>query len=195
MLYLQRRGAHNVNFVTPSHYFLQLRKAILIARENGLNIPIVYNTSGYDLPEAIEAMSGIVDIYMPDMRYWESRYAKMFSNAANYPDVAKEAIKLMYSQVGNLKLDDNGIAIRGLLIRLLVLPENISGTVKTLEWIAQNISTKTYLSVMSQYFPAHRAKEFTSLDRRIYASEYIEVLEAIDKFGFARGYIQPLPQE
>lgn len=193
MLSLQSASAHNINFVTPSHYLIQIRRAIIIAKEQGLKIPIVYNTSGYDLAESLKMLDGIVEIYMPDLRYFDSHCAKRFSNAPDYPEVSRNAVLEMYRQVGDLIIDDQGIASRGLLIRLLVLPNNVSGTIETLHWIAENIGTKTYISVMSQYFPAYRAKDIPEISRKIYSNEYIKVLEEIDKLGFERGYIQPAP--
>lgn len=193
MLSLQKRGAHNINWVTPSHYVVQLHRAAKIARENGLKIPIVYNTSGYDTVEAIELVNDTVDIYMPDFRYWNSEFSSKYSGADDYPEIAKLAIKKMHSYAGDLVMDENGIAKKGILIRLLVLPGNVSGTMLTLNWIAENLGTNTYISVMSQYFPAHRAYEFPPLNRKISSEEYIRVLEHIDKLGFSRGYIQPSP--
>jgi len=192
MLNLQSKGAHNINFVTPSHYVVQIRRAIIIARERGLRIPIVYNTSGYDSLDALELLKGLVEIYMPDLRYFDSEPAKIYSGAADYPEVARKAVKEMHNQVGDLIVGDDGVATRGILIRLLVLPNGISGTEKTLRWIAENLGTNVYLSVMSQYFPAHRAGEFPELKRRIKREEYMRVLEVVDELGFQRGYIQPI---
>ncbi len=193
MLSLQRQGAHNINFVTPSHYVVQIRRAIIMARERGLSVPIVYNTSGYDSPEALDMLEGLVEIYMPDLRYADGDAARLYSGAADYPQVARRAVKIMHQQVGDLVLDEHGVAKRGLLIRLLVLPENISGTIDTLRWIAENLGTNTYISVMSQYFPAHRARQYPPLSRRITPAEYEAVLRVVDELGFKRGYIQPMP--
>ena len=193
MFSLERRGAHNINFVSPSHYAIQIRRAIIIARDMGLNIPIVYNTSGYDSPDTLALLDGLIDIYMPDIRYWENAKSKKYSDAENYPDVAKKAVKIMHDQTGFLHLDDDGIATRGVLIRLLVLPGNISSTTQTLNWIAEYLGTNTYLSVMSQYFPAYKAFEFPPLDRKITGKEYLSVLDKLDETGFERGYIQPVP--
>ena len=192
MLSLERRGAHNINFVTPSHYVVQIRRAIILARQRGLTIPIVYNTSGYDSPEALELLEGLVEIFMPDLRYFYPGPAAKFSGAPDYPEVSRNAVKIMHQMVGDLVLDSEGIARRGLLIRLLVLPENLSGTDKTLRWIAENLGTDTYISVMSQYFPAHRAYDFPPLDRRITPEEYEKILTVVDELGFSRGYIQPM---
>jgi len=192
MLDLQKHGANNINFVTPSHYIVNIRRAIISARERGLRIPVVYNTSGYDSIEGLKLIQGIVDIYMPDLRYYNSEYAKKFSMAWDYPEVARRAVKFMHLDTGDLIMNEKGIAIKGLLIRLLVLPENISGTEKTLRWIAQNLGTNTYLSIMSQYFPAHNYRNFPPLDRRITKKEYQSVLDVVYELGFSRGYIQPM---
>lgn len=193
MLSLQRLGAHNINFVTPSHYLVQIRRAIIKAKRSGLRIPIVYNTSGYDIPESLKMLDGIVEIYMPDLRYFHSKYAEKYSNAPDYPEISRNAVLEMYRQVGDLVMNDEEVAVRGLLIRLLVLPNDVSGTIETLRWIAENIGTRTYISVMSQYFPAYKAENFAEISRKIHYDEYIKVLEEIDKLGFYRGYIQPAP--
>jgi len=193
MLFLQNRGAHNINLVTPSHYVVQIHRAIVIAKKRGLKIPVVYNTSGYDSSESLDIIGEVVDIFMPDLRYWDSIYAKKYSGAEDYPEIARKAVKKMHHLVGDLEIDADEIARRGILIRLLVLPENISGTVKTLHWIAENLGTKTYLSVMSQYFPANLAHKNPPLDRKITPQEYLDVLDTVDKLGFERGYIQQIP--
>jgi len=191
MLSLEERGAHNINFVTPSHYAVHVKCAIISAKERGLRIPIVYNTSGYDAPEAIEMLDGLVEIYMPDLRYFDGTHAKAYSDAQDYPEISRQVVRMMHEQVGDLMMDEKGVAQKGLLIRLLVLPGRISGTVETLRWIAENLGVNTYLSVMSQYFPAHKAHDNPPLDRRISRDEYAEVLDAVEKLGFERGYIQP----
>ncbi len=192
MLDLQHKGAHNINLVTPSHYVVQIRRAIIEARKLGLNIPIVYNTSGYDSIEALEILNGLVDIYLPDFRYFDSEPAKKYSGAKDYPEISRSAVKKMHEIAGDLELDENGIARNGVLIRLLVLPENISGTDKTLRWIAQNLGTNTYISLMSQYFPANKATGIPPLNRKISKDEYTKILDELEKLGFERGYIQPI---
>jgi len=192
MLDLQHKGAHNINLVTPSHYVVQIRRAIIEARKLGLNIPIVYNTSGYDSIEALTLLNGLVDIYLPDLRYFDSEPAKKYSGAKDYPEISRRAVKKMHEIAGDLELDENGIARNGVLIRLLVLPENISGTDKTLRWIAQNLGTNTYISLMSQYFPANKATGIPPLNRKISKDEYTKILDELEKLGFERGYIQPI---
>jgi len=198
MIDLQKRGAHNINFVTPSHYVPSLMEALLIAYEGGLRIPLVYNSSGYDSIESLKLLEGIIDIYMPDMRYNDSDHARRFSGAADYPEINRAVIKEMYRQVGTLQIK-KGVAARGLLIRHLVLPENIAGSSEIFEFIAREISPETYVAVMSQYFPAHKAcnkvgqDKQSPLARRIRPDEYDRVLEAFDRAGLKNGFIQPYP--
>jgi putative pyruvate formate lyase activating enzyme len=198
MLDLERRGAHNINFVTPSHYVPQLMAVMLSAYKQGLTLPIVWNSSGYDKVETLRLLDGIVEIYMPDMRYWEGENARCYSAAADYPEVNRAAIKEMYRQVGDLVLDDDGIASRGLLVRHLVLPERISGSKEIFEFLAREVSPDTYVSLMSQYFPAHKvasveqqSTKMAKLNRRILKSEYQEALDAFEAAGLQNGWAQP----
>ncbi len=165
MLWLQEQGCHNLNLVTPTHFMPQILKALGIARERSFNLPIVYNTSGYESLEALRLLDGIVDIYMPDMRYSEGGIARRYSAAPDYPDANRAAIKEMYRQVGNLVVDKHGIAKRGLIIRHLVLPNGLSGTESIMKFLAEEISKDVYISLMSQYFPAYKATD----DERIVA--------------------------
>lgn len=190
MMELKEQGAHNINYVTPSHVVPDIIEAIYIARNEGLNIPILYNSGGYDAVETIKLLDGIVDIYMPDMKYSDDANAKRYSAAGDYWDRNRDAIKQMHRQVGTLKLDSNGVAIRGLLVRHLVLPNNLAGSETVLEFIANEIDPNTYVSIMSQYFPAHKAFEFPDLKRRIYMAEYDKVLEIFNKLGLENGYMQ-----
>jgi putative pyruvate formate lyase activating enzyme len=191
MLDLERRGAHNINFVTPSHYVPQLMAAMLSAYRQGLTIPIVWNTSGYDKVETLRLLNGIVEIYMPDMRYAVSENARCYSAASDYPEINRAVIKEMHRQVGDLVLDDDGIAVRGLLVRHLVLPENISGSKEIFEFLARDVSPNTYVSLMSQYFPAHKALSMDKINRRILKSEYREALDAFEAAGLKNGWAQP----
>jgi len=191
MLDLGRRGAHNINFVTPSHYVPQLMAAMLVAYKQGLTLPIVWNSSGYDKVETLRLLDGVVEIYMPDMRYREGENARCYSAATDYPEINRAAIKEMYRQVGDLVLDDDGVAVRGLLVRHLVLPENISGSKEIFEFLANEISPDTFVSLMSQYFPAHKALSIDKLSRRILKSEYQEALEAFEAAGLGNGWAQP----
>ncbi|MCD6130242.1 MAG: radical SAM protein [Deltaproteobacteria bacterium] len=189
ILHLQRSGAHNINFVTPSHVVHNVAEAIFLSRKRGLHIPIVYNTSSYDKEEVIDLLEGLVDIYLADFRYFDNNVAKKYSNAFDYPDVAKKALKKMYEQVGDLKTKDN-IAYKGLLIRILVLPSLARQVKKILDWIRENLSKSSYISLMSQYFPAYRAAEFPEINRKITEEEWEEVKETFFNLGFENGYIQ-----
>jgi putative pyruvate formate lyase activating enzyme len=191
MLDLERRGAHNINFVTPSHYVPQLMAALLMACKAGLSIPIVYNTSGYDKLETLRLLDGIVEIYMPDMRYAEPESALCYSVAQNYPEANRAAIKEMYRQVGDLEINGEGMAIQGLLVRHLVLPEKIAGSKEIFRFLAEEISPETFVSLMSQYFPAHKAVSMEKINRRILPQEYQEALDAFERAGLGNGFIQP----
>jgi putative pyruvate formate lyase activating enzyme len=191
MLDLQNRGAHNINFVTPSHYVPQLMAALLAAFKAGLNIPIVYNTSGYDKVDTLCLLDGIIDIYMPDMRYSQPESARCYSAAKDYPEINRAAIKEMYRQVGDLVIDEEEIALRGLLVRHLVLPENIAGSEEIFRFLAEEISQETHVSLMSQYFPAHKAVSMEKINRRILPDEYQRALDAFERAGLGNGFIQP----
>lgn len=190
MLDLQKQGCHNINLVTPTHFVAQILAAIGEAKSKGLSIPIVYNTSGYESLATLKLLEGIIDIYLPDAKYADNLIAKKYSQAENYFSVMKEALREMYRQVGDLKVDQNGIAISGLIIRHLVLPNNLSGSDKILPWIAQNISPETYLSLMSQYFPAFQADKYPELSRRITRAEYSKAKLAFEQCGLKNGWWQ-----
>jgi len=190
MLELQADGGHNINFVTPTHLVPWIIEAVFLAREKGLKIPLVYNTGGYDSLEELKLLDGIVDIYMPDMKYNDNNVAKKFSNAPDYVEKNRAAIKEMHRQVGDLVSDDAGVALQGLLIRHLVLPEGLAGTEGVMKFIAQEVSSKTALSLMSQYFPAHRAHQFPELGRRINQGEYALAEQAMEKEGLEEGWKQ-----
>jgi putative pyruvate formate lyase activating enzyme len=190
MLELQNRGAHNINFVTPTHFSAQIAEAIATARDKGLTIPIVYNTSGYDRVDVLKMLEGLIEIYMPDMRYGASGAAECYSSAPDYPVVNRAAIAEMHRQVGVLTLNSEGIAIRGLLIRHLILPNGLSGSEEIFEFIAENVSEETYISLMSQYFPAYRANEFTEISRRITKKEYVIAKKLMEKYNLYNGWFQ-----
>ena len=190
MLWLQEQGCHNLNLVTPTHFMPQILKALGIARERGFNLPIVYNTSGYETIEALKLLDGIVDIYLPDMRYSDDRTSLKYSIAPHYPEINRAAIKEMYRQVGNLALDANGIAKRGLIIRHLILPCGLSGTEKIMKFLAEEISKDVYISLMSQYFPAYKATQYKEINRRITTDEYDEAYQAMQKYGLENGWVQ-----
>lgn len=163
MVDLQRMGCHNINFVTPSHVVSQILEALAIAADNGLRVPLVYNSGGYDRIETLQMLEGIFDIYMPDFKFWDPRVAKETCNAPDYPEVARNALREMHRQVGDLVIDGNGIARRGLLVRHLVLPAGLAGTREIMRFIAHDISTDTYVNIMSQYRPCGRAAEVREL--------------------------------
>jgi putative pyruvate formate lyase activating enzyme len=186
MLELQARGCHNINLVSPSHVVAQVIAAVCEAAERGLRIPLVYNTGGYDSREALKLLDGIVDIYMPDMKYGDPALARRYSKVRNYVEVNRAALKEMHRQVGDLVIGENGIALRGLLVRHLVMPHGIAGTDQVLAFLAKEISRDTYVNLMDQYFPCYRADEYPELDRPINADEYRLALEAAAACGLKR---------
>ena len=186
MLELQAQGCHNINFVSPSHVVAQIIAAVEIAASKGLALPLVYNTGGYDSLEALQLLDGIIDIYMPDMKYGASETAHRFSHVREYVEVNRAAVREMYRQVGDLTLDENGIALRGLLVRHLVLPENISGTNSVLAFLSEEISSETYLNLMDQYRPCYRADENPPLDRPLTSREFSRALSLAEDLGLHR---------
>jgi putative pyruvate formate lyase activating enzyme len=192
MLWLQEQGCHNLNLVTPTHFMPQILKALGIARDRGFSLPVVYNTSGYESVEALRLLDGIVDIYLPDMRYSDEAAARRYSIAPHYPEVNRAAIREMYRQVGNLVLDHNGIATRGIIIRHLVLPGGLSGTEGVMKFLAEEISKDVYISLMSQYFPAYKACEIKELSRRITPEEYEEARSIMERYGLENGWMQKI---
>lgn len=187
MMMLQNAGCHNINLVTPTHQVAQILKAIYIARESGLNIPVVYNCGGYEAIETLQILDGVIDIYMPDFKYADEKYAFKYSKVKNYPQVAKDALKEMHRQVGDLLIDEEqGIALRGLLVRHLVLPNNIAQTEEVVKFIADNISKDTYINIMDQYRPCYKADEYPELNRRITNKEFQEAIETALKYGLKR---------
>ena len=172
MLHLQSQGCHNINFVSPSHVVPQILAGLLIAAQAGLRLPLVYNTGGYDSLRTLALLDGVVDIYMPDMKYADPEVARRYSKISNYPAVNQAAVKEMHRQVGDLTLDERGVANRGLLVRHLVLPEGLAGTAEIVRFLRNEISTDTYINVMAQYRPCYRAHELPPLDRRITTQEY-----------------------
>lgn len=188
MISLQNLGCHNINLVSPSSHVPAIVRALLIARDQGLNIPLVYNTNTYDSVEVLKLLDGIVDIYMPDTKYSDNKIAISLSNAPNYFEIMKKAIKEMHRQVGDLILDEKGVAIRGLLVRHLVLPNNLAGSKEIFEFLAKEISQDTFLNIMDQYHPCYKAFEFPELSRRITNEEYQEAINLAKKFGLKRLY-------
>jgi putative pyruvate formate lyase activating enzyme len=195
MLSLQKRGAHNINLVTPDHFFGHIACAIGMAIRNGLAIPIVCNSSGYQKLETLRLMDGIIDIYMVDMRYSDNEIARNCSRAARYKEVNREAVKEMFRQVGNLQFGPDGAASQGVLIRHLVLPGELSGSSDIFRFLADEISPGIYVSLMSQYFPAYRAVDHTLLGRRITAAEFDKVIDMFYNAGLENGFIQELESD
>ena len=186
MLDLQEQGCHNINFVSPSHVVPQILAGLLIATQAGLRIPLVYNTGGYDSLEMLALLDGVIDIYMPDMKYAEAKLGHRFSKVPNYPKVNQAAVKEMYRQVGDLRLDEKGIAIQGLLVRHLVLPNNLAGTDQIVRFLAEEISQNTYLNLMNQYRPEFRAHHLPDLNRRITQQEYQQAVTWAQEAGLSR---------
>jgi len=188
MLSLQKRGCHNINLVTPTHFAPQLVKATEAAASRGLKIPIVWNCGGYENVEIIKLLDGIVGIYMPDIKYSEREPAKRYSNALDYFERSREAVKEMHRQVGDLKVDERGIAYRGLLIRHLVLPNNLAGSEKVLEFIVNELSKECYVNIMAQYRSCGKAYEYEELSRKPTLNEYFRVVDFARKLGLYRGF-------
>jgi putative pyruvate formate lyase activating enzyme len=185
-LRLQDMGCHNINLVSPSHVVPQILAAVLLAAEGGLRLPLVYNTGGYDALPTLALLEGVVDIYMPDMKYDDAATAERFSQVSNYPAVNQAAVKEMHRQVGDLAVDERGIAERGLLVRHLVLPEGLAGTEEIARFLAESVSRDTYINVMDQYRPCYKANELPPLNRRITPQEYREAVQAVRKVGLHR---------
>ncbi|MFH1652012.1 MAG: radical SAM protein, partial [Chloroflexota bacterium] len=190
MLELQDRGCHNINLVTPSHFVPQIVAVVAEAVAGGLQVPLVYNTSSYDAVTTLQALDGVVDVYMADLRYAANEPGQKYSGVADYADRARAAIKEMYRQVGNLVTDADGVARRGLIVRHLVLPRGIAGSAAALNWLAGELSPEVTVSVMSQYYPAHRAGKYPEIACRITAAEYAEVVEVVNRLGMENGWLQ-----
>jgi len=186
MLHLQKLGCHNINFVSPTHFVPQILIALPDAIKGGLSIPLVYNTGGYDSPETLRLLDGIIDIYMPDFKYTDKKPAEDYSLAEDYPEIVRTAVKIMHDQVGDLVLDESGIALRGLLVRHLVLPDDLAGTGEAMHFLASEISPNTYVNIMSQYYPSGDIPPGSPLYRRISAGEYEEALVKAKKAGLTR---------
>lgn len=189
MLDLQNAGAHNVNLVTASHFTPQAASALRLARERGLRIPVVWNSNGYEKPETLRLLDGLVDIYLPDFRYFNPEVALRYSAAPDYPVWAQKAIAEMYRQAGHMEIDD-GIATKGLMIRLLVLPGHAGEVRKILSWIRDAIGAGTWVSLMGQYYPVYRAQEFPEINRHVTEEEYGRCLGYLDELGFENGFAQ-----
>jgi len=183
MINLQNRGCHNINFVSPTHFTPQIVDALIIAIDKGLQLPLVYNCGGYESVETLKLLEGIIDIYMPDIKYSKNETAEKYSHIKNYWDVVRRAVEEMHKQVGDLKTSKLGIAQRGLLVRHLILPNNISGSKEVIDFIAGEISNNTYLNLMDQYYPAFKAGKYDELNRRISKNEFDDVCDYAFQLG------------
>lgn len=190
MLKLQKEGCHNINFVTPTHVIPQILKALSLAVEKGLKIPLVYNSSGYDSLDTLRLLDGIFDIYLPDARYADNEISVKYSQAKDYPQVNQKALKEMHRQAGIARFNPDEIIEKGLLIRHLVLPNKLSGTAEIMAFIARELSPDTYISLMSQYFPCHQAKDYPELIRRLTLEEYQETMDIMHSYGLHNGWVQ-----
>lgn len=186
MISLQMRGCHNINFVTPSHVVPQILEGLIIAVERGLKVPLVYNTGGYDKIETLKILEDVFDIYMPDFKFWEARWSEKFCKAPDYRKIAAAAIKEMHRQVGDLAIDESGIAERGLLVRHLVMPNDVSNTKEVMTFLADIISEDTYVNVMDQYHPCGKATLDPAINRRLTRKEYIEAVRRTREAGIHR---------
>ena len=192
MIKQQERNVQNINLVTPTSYALHIVEAIKIARKKGLEIPIVYNTNGYESVETLKLLEGYVDIYLPDLKYYYDDLAKKYSKVDNYFEIATKAIQEMYRQVGTPVLDENGVMKKGLMIRHLILPNEVQNSKKVLKWIKENIDSNVYVSIMAQYFPTYKAKEIPEIARKITKEEYEKVENYLYELDLENGYIQEL---
>ena len=186
MVYLAGKGCHNINFVTPSHVVPQILEALAHAVEMGLRVPLVYNSGGYDKIETLKMLEGIFDIYMPDFKFWESKWSDRYCDAPDYRDVAMKAIQEMHRQVGDLIMDDRGVALKGLLVRHLVMPGEVAGTENIMDFLAREISENTYVNVMDQYRPCGEAHGDAHVNRRLRSHEFRRAMDAARKAGLKR---------
>ena len=192
MLELQEKDVENINLVTPTSYTVQIIEAIKIAKSNGLHIPIIYNTNGYENIETIKKLEGYIDVYLPDLKYYYNKIGKRYSKIDNYFEITTKAILEMYNQVEGTLLDERGIIKKGLMIRHLVLPNNIENSKKILKWIKENINDDVYINVMAQYFPTYKAKEDEKLNRKLTQKEFKEIEDFVYELDIKNGYMQEL---
>lgn len=192
MIELQKKSCHNIGLVSPTHFSATILKSIYLAAKQGLTLPIIYNTNGYDSVETLKLYDGVIDIYLPDFKYGDDDSAKKYSNAENYFEHSKAAIKEMFRQVGDQLIYEGDVVVRGLIIRHLVLPNGIAESEKVFRFIAEELSPKVHISLMSQYFPTNKAYKEILLDRKLRVSEYEKVIELMDKYGLSNGWIQEM---
>ena len=189
---LQNKKVENINLVTPTSYVLHIIEAIKIAKRNGLKIPIIYNTNAYENIETLKLLEGYVDVYLPDLKYYDNELGKKYSKIDNYFNIATKAIKEMYRQVGPTKINEDGIIQKGVMIRHLVLPNNLENSKNILKWIKENIDEKVYINIMAQYFPTYKAKEDEILNRKLTKEEYEKIENYVYELGIENGYMQEL---
>ena len=188
----QEKNVNNINLVTPSMYAYQIIEAIKIARKNGLKIPIIYNTNGYEKIETLKMLEGYIDIYLPDLKYYYDNLAIKYSKVDNYFNIATKAIEEMNRQVGTPKFNEEGIIQKGMIIRHLVLPNHLQNTKHILKWVKDNLPEDIYVSVMAQYFPTYKAKNYENINRKLTKKEYNEIENYIYTLGLKNGYMQEL---
>lgn len=192
MINLQQKNADNINLVTPTIYIPQIIESIKLARKKGLNIPIIYNTNGYENIESLKLLKGYIDVYLPDLKYAFDDLGKKYSGIDKYFEITTQAIKYMYEQVGDIELNSDGLIQRGVVIRHLILPNQIDNSKKVLKWVKDNFDDKVMISLMAQYFPTHKAKNIDELNRKINKKEYSEIQNYLFEIGLYNGYIQEL---
>jgi putative pyruvate formate lyase activating enzyme len=189
---LQEKGAHNINLVTPSHYTIQLINILHKAKQSGLDIPVVWNSNAYETVDTLKRLEGLVDIYLPDLKYASEQHSNMYSGVSDYPSVARLALQEMHRQVGNLQCNAHNIAQKGLIIRLLVLPNQVDGINESLRWIKSELGQATWISLLAQYYPTWKAKDFDEINRGITQNEYDAILLTMDTLGMTNGFTQEL---
>ena len=192
MIELQNKGCHNIGLVSPTHFSATILKSIYLAAQQGLNLPVIYNTNGYDSVEMLKLYDGVIDIYLPDFKYGNSEYAKTYSLVDNYFEKTKEAVKEMFRQVGDQLIYDGDVVVRGLIIRHLILPNDLSDTERVFKFIAEELSPNVHISLMSQYYPTNKAYKDILIDRALRNSEYDKALQLLDKYGLHNGWIQEM---
>ncbi len=192
MMELQNKACHNIGLVSPTHFSATILKSIFLAAQQGLNLPIIYNTNGYDSVEMLKLYDGVVDIYLPDFKYGNSEYAKTYSLVDNYFEKTKEALREMFRQVGDELIYNGDVVVRGMIIRHLILPNDLSDTEKVFKFIAEELSPKIHISLMSQYYPANKAYKDILLDRALRIPEYEKAIDLLDKYGLHNGWIQEM---
>lgn len=192
MLELQEKGCHNIGLVSPTHFAPQILKSIYLASMNGLNLPIIYNSNGYDSAETLKLFKDVIDIYLPDFKYGNDTYAKEYSFAPDYFEITKAAIKEMFEQVGDKLVYDGNIVVRGLIIRHLVLPNELAESEMVFKFIAEELSPNIHISLMSQYYPTHKANKYILVNRKIRNSEYDKTIRLMEKYGLKNGWIQEM---